>query len=259
MLRALFHHRRCDLAVDLGCAPELRWFQERQREVRIGVRSHAAGVGARVALECALVVLDRGHVDRDLTGCERHQAELDADQLFLDYHASAFIEALDGVRDAVIDRTEMLSTDLHALAAFERVVFDDVVSAELPGKIITDRLLLLLRRALRRRLPGKNAERRRCIDAVLLHQVARESLAALEPGKAFQGRNTGDAECQEGISQAGADGVIGADESEIGLRFLRDFEDRREIHQAHHVLFLADLPETRVPVGADIDEVRLVF
>ena len=184
-------------------SPPNRVAQPRQRRVR----AHAAGVGAGVAVEQALVVLGGAERQHVVAVAEEEERDLRPVEELLDEHRAGR-----QILGAVGDRGAAVVRDDHALARGEAVGLHDVRGAEL-----VERGLELGR--------GRGAQRTAGGNAGGIHDPLREGLRSLELGGRLAGSEHRDAPRAQRVGDARDQRCLGADHDEVDEVLVREVRD----------------------------------
>ena len=186
---------------------------------RIG--AHAAGVEAAVAVQGALVVLRGGEEFGGLAVAQGVEGDFHAFEQFLDDDARpgrAKGLADEDVLDGLVGLGHV-AADEDAFAQGEAVGFDGAAPAQGGGEA----------RGGGRIGEGAGA---RGGDAIFLHELLGEDLGGLEPGGLLVRAPDAQAILLEQIHDAQGEGVVGADDGEVGALFLGEGEQAGEVFGA---------------------------
>ena len=175
------------------------------------VRAHAAGVGACVAVEQALVVLRGAERAARVAVAEEEERHLGSGEELLDEHRA---EGQIGV--GVGERLVAVVGDDDALAGREAVGLDHIGGAE----VVEGRLELGA---------GGGAQRAAGRHARGIHDPLRERLRALELRGGLAGAEHRDAALAQRVGDTGDERSLGADHDEVDGVLVREVGDRGRV------------------------------
>ena len=189
---------------------------EGEAVIPIGIGTHAARVGPLVAHEAPLVVLDGRSGHDGLSVGDALQGKLLALELFLDHHGGVLLQDLSAILEGLLPGLEVVTLDLHALAAGEPVGLHDDARE-------------LLQKCLDPVNRGEGLVAGVAGDVVFADEVPREGFGCLESGELLFGSHGGDSCGRERIDDAQVQGVFRPDDGELAAVLLREGHDGRQI------------------------------
>lgn len=180
------------------------------------VGAHAAGVGALVAVECALEVLRGSQRDRRGAVAQNEQRHLGAVKEVLNDNPVGLSQTGAGVCQSLVS----VRCDDNALARGQTVGLDDVRGAEAVKGLFAFG-------------QGPRGDRLRCGNPGGLHDLLGKGLRTFELRGGSIGAKDSDPSLPQSIANAGNQGRFRADDHEVNSEFLCESHDRLGIGHRH--------------------------
>ena len=167
------------------------------------VHTHAARIGAAVAIECALVILCGGHAVSLAVADERKQRTLGTRQAFFDEHGGAGIaeRAVEAGTNSILCGFQVVGND-NALARCQAVRLDNDGSAQFAN--VSERFVQVREAAVTSRR-----------NTVGLHEFLAVGFAALQQGSLSIGSERSHARFAQNVRHAGDQRSFGADDNQV--------------------------------------------